>query len=178
MRCSERTIRNALTDLVKDRWVQVVQIGAAGTINAYVVNSAVAWGEKREHLRLAVFHAAVVSDAADQPEGALDRGALRRVPVIYPPEQALLAGEGEQGAQIALPGLEPVVEGRRDLVDLARPPAPTCERPPAVVEQMVRSVTDQIERPSQPITLHDPTGNNELIDKMRQLLKEAGIAVT
>lgn len=112
MRCSERTIRNALTDLVKDRWVQVVQIGAAGTINAYVVNSAVAWGEKREHLRLSVFHAAVVADAADQPEGAIDRTDLRRVPIIIPPEQALLAGEGEPGAQIALPGMEPVIEGQ------------------------------------------------------------------
>ena len=117
LRCSERTIRNALADLVEERWVQVVQIGASATVNAYVINSAVAWGEKREHIgRLSVFHATVIAAAEDQPEGALDRTALRRVPVIVPPEFAFPVGDGEPGAQIALPGMEPVVPVEPDSV--------------------------------------------------------------
>jgi hypothetical protein len=114
MGCNERTIRRAIDDLVKGRWVQVVQLGHMGTVNAYVVNSAVAWAEKREHIgSLSVFHARVVADAEDQPTDNLDRSDLRRVPIIYPPEQALPSGDGEAGAQTLLDGLEPVVEGVR-----------------------------------------------------------------
>jgi hypothetical protein len=115
MGCNERTIRRAVDDLVKGRWVQVVQLGHMGTVNAYVVNSAVAWAEKREHIgRLSVFHARVVADADDQPDTDLDRSNLRRVPIIYPPEQALPTGDGECGAQALLAGLEPVIEGKRE----------------------------------------------------------------
>ena len=109
--CNPRTVQRALDDLVAGRWVQVVRLNGPGTVAAYVVNSAVAWGEKREHLRLSVFHATVVADAEDQPAGALERADLRRLPVIYPPEEAMPAGDGEPGAQIPLPGLEAVVEG-------------------------------------------------------------------
>jgi len=124
MGCSLRTVQYAVADLVRDRWVQVVQLGASGTVNAYVVNSNVAWGEKREHLRLAVFNAVVVGDMEDQPAAALDVPELRRVPVIFPPEEALVVGEGEPGAQIALPGMEPVVEGPPD-----SPAPPATNRP-------------------------------------------------
>jgi len=110
MGCEPRTIRRALADLLKGNWVQVVQIGSTGTINAYVVNAAVAWGEKREHIgRLAVFQAQVVADAEDQQASVDVRPDLRRVPIIYPPEEALPVGEGEAGAQIAFDGMEPVV---------------------------------------------------------------------
>jgi hypothetical protein len=112
MGCTDRTIRSALADLVRERWVQVVQLGASGTVNAYVVNSNVAWGEKRDQRgRLAVFSAVVVGDLEDQPANALEAAALRRVPVIFPPERALVIGDGEPGAQIALPGMDAVVEG-------------------------------------------------------------------
>jgi hypothetical protein len=110
--CSLRTIQYALADLVRERWVQVVQLGASATVNAYVVNSNVAWGEKRDQRgRLAVFSAVVVGDLEDQPGDALEAPALRRVPVIFPPEKSLVIGEGEPGAQIALPGMDAVVEG-------------------------------------------------------------------
>ena len=129
--CTERTIRNALDDLKRGNWVQVVQIGASGTVNAYVVNSAVAWGEKREQIgQLSVFHATVIADAADQPAGVLDRTDLRRVPVIYPPEEALPVGNGEPGAQIPLPGMEPVVEGKA---------------PATLQDEVVKGVLDRIE---------------------------------
>jgi hypothetical protein len=108
--CSLDTIKRAVRELESERWIDVVRINGPGTVAAYVVNSAVAWGERRDLIGvLSVFHATVVADAEDQPEGALERKALRRVPIIVPPEEALLAGEGEPGAQIALPGMEPVV---------------------------------------------------------------------
>ncbi len=103
--CSLRTIKYAVADLVDGNWVQVVQIGQHGTINAYVVNSSVAWGESREQIgRLSVFHAAVVADAEDQRPDTLERTDLRKLPIIYPPEEAMPHGEGEPGAQIAFPG--------------------------------------------------------------------------
>ena len=106
--CNTRTIQRALDDLVEGNWIQVVQIGHAGTVNAYVVNAAVAWGEKREHIgRLALFHARVVADSDDQPEGGLDRRDLRRIPALYPGEAQLPTGEGEAPpSQPALPGME------------------------------------------------------------------------
>ena len=116
-RCSERTIRNALGDLVRDRWVKVIQLGAAGTVNAYVVNASVAWGEDRNQIKMAVFNAAVIADAEDQPKDALEPIDLRRVPMIVPPEEALPVGEGEPGAQIALPGMEPVVTSTREAAE-------------------------------------------------------------
>lgn len=87
--CSLATLKRALTDLEDERWIQVVQIGSNGTVNAYVVNSSVAWGEKRDQMRLAVFHASVVSDAADQSPDRLSRAALRKLPVIHAPGAAL-----------------------------------------------------------------------------------------
>jgi DNA-binding transcriptional MocR family regulator len=112
--CHVNTVNRALSDLEADNWIQVVQIGQTGSVNAYVVNSAVAWGETRDQIgRLSVFHASVVADAEDQPAGRLDRPELRKLPIIYPPEEAFPVGEGEPGAQIALPGLEPVIVGNK-----------------------------------------------------------------
>lgn len=106
------TVARALSDLEADHWIQIVQIGASGTVNAYVVNSNIAWGESRDQMhRLSVFHATVVADAAEQPEGRIGRGDLRILPIIHPPEEAMPHGEGEPGAQIALPGFEPVIVG-------------------------------------------------------------------
>lgn len=111
--CTPRTIQRALNDLVAGGWIQRVQLGERGTVNAYVVNAAIAWGEKREHIgRLAVFQAQVVANADDQPDpDTLDRTDLRRLPMIHPPEEAFPNGEGEPGAQVSLPGFEPVVQG-------------------------------------------------------------------
>jgi len=110
--CNERTIRRAIEDLERDRWIQVVQIGPSGTVNAYVVNDTVAWGQKRDQkISVSIFSAAIVADAGDQNEFTLEGRQLRRVPVIYPPEQALPGGPGEPGAQMLLDGMEPVIEG-------------------------------------------------------------------
>jgi len=115
MGCSVDTIQRSVAELVKEQWIQVIQIGPRGTVNAYVVNAAVAWGEKREHIgRLAVFHARVMADAEDQPEGALERRNLRRIPALYPGEEQLPTGEGEDPpSQPALPGMEPDLPARQ-----------------------------------------------------------------
>jgi hypothetical protein len=105
--CNPRTIQRALDDLVKERWVQVVQIGASGTVNAYVVNARVAWGERRDQLHLAVFDARIITDVEDQPASTLDRKSLRRIPVLFPGEQQLPTGDGEPPpSEPPLPGFE------------------------------------------------------------------------
>lgn len=107
--CNERTVRRAIDDLVEGSWIQVVQLGHAGTVNAYVVNAAVAWGEKRELIgKLAVFHARVIADAEDQRPDSLERQELRRIPMLYPNERQLPAGDGlPPPSQPSFPGMEP-----------------------------------------------------------------------
>ena len=108
--CSERTIRNALQPLIEGRWIQVVQLGLAGTVNAYVVNSTVAWTKGRDDLHLSAFHARVVADAADQKaETIAMTGKLRTVPLLYQGDEPLPYGEGEPPPfDQSLPGFEPV----------------------------------------------------------------------
>jgi hypothetical protein len=114
MGCNERTIRRAIDDLEKGQWIQVVQIGPTGTCNAYIINDRVAWGESRDHMaRLSAFSAQIIADAGDQTETTLGRTPLRKLPIVYPPEEALPHGDGEPGAQMILPGLEPVIVGQR-----------------------------------------------------------------
>lgn len=89
MGCTTRTVQSALADLVKGRWVQVVQVGPSGTVNAYVVNSHVAWGEARDQIgRLAVFTATVIADADEQPPDMLKHRELRTVSLTYGPNEA------------------------------------------------------------------------------------------
>ena len=89
MGCSADTIQRAVRDLVDGRWIQIVQIGPRGTVNAYVVNANVAWGEARDHIqRLAVFTATVVADADDQPVELLKHRELRTIPIAYVPHAA------------------------------------------------------------------------------------------
>ncbi|HDJ9774551.1 TPA: helix-turn-helix domain-containing protein [Escherichia coli] len=104
---NERTVRRAVADLVEERWIQVVRLGR-GKEAAYVVNDRVAWGQPRDQLRLSVFSAAVVADFDDQDEALLGHGDLRRIPTLYPGEQQLPSGPGEEPpSQPAFPGLEP-----------------------------------------------------------------------
>ncbi|HDB9624459.1 TPA: helix-turn-helix domain-containing protein [Escherichia coli] len=104
---NERTVRRAVADLVEERWIQVVRLGR-GKEAAYVVNDRVAWGQPRDQLRLSVFSAAVVADFDDQDEALLGHGDLRRIPTLYPGEQQLPTGPGEEPpSQPALDGLEP-----------------------------------------------------------------------
>lgn len=109
-----RTVMRALKLLADENWIQIVRFGARNTVNAYVVNSNVAWGESRDQIgRLSMFTATVIASSNDQDEQTLSNRELRRLPIIYPPEEALPHGDGEPGAQTLLPGLEPVIEGKR-----------------------------------------------------------------
>lgn len=108
MRCDPRTVRRALTELVADNWIQSVSLGGAGNVNAYVVNSVVAWGEARASMpRLSTFSARVIADIDDQDQHTLTRSDLRRIPVLYPNEMQLPTGPGaEPPSQPSIPGME------------------------------------------------------------------------
>ena len=102
------TIKRAIRDLVAERWIQIVKLNGPGTVNAYVVNDRVAWGQPRDQLRLSVFSAAVVADYGDQDASLLGHGDLRRVPTLYPGEHQLPSGPGDDPpSQPSLPELEP-----------------------------------------------------------------------
>ena len=88
--------------------MQVVRLNGPGTVSAYVVNSAVAWGQPRDKLHLAAFTAAVVADAADQEAITLEHRDLRKIPMLYPGERQLPTGPGEDPpSQPAIEGMEP-----------------------------------------------------------------------
>lgn len=101
-----RTVARAVSDLVDERWIQVVRIGK-GKEAAYVVNDQVAWAAPRGLLRLSVFSAAVVADASEQDKRSLEPVDLRRIPTLYPGEMQLPSGPGETPGQGALTGVDP-----------------------------------------------------------------------
>jgi len=101
------TVANALKVLCAGNWVQAVRLGK-GREAAYVVNSRVAWGEKRENLRLSAFSAVVVADYADQNALTLDSAPLRKIPALFQHERQLPSGDGEPPpSQPHIEGLEP-----------------------------------------------------------------------
>ena len=113
--CSESTIKRAVTDLRAGQWIEVVQLGGKGGVNAYIVNARVAWAQKREDLHGALFQASVFADMAEQFE-VLD-APLRKIPVLFPGERQLPSGPG------AAPPSQPDFEGlEADLPALQRDP--------------------------------------------------------
>ena len=64
------TMQYALGVSMWSRWVHTVQIGPSADVNA--INSNVAWGERRDHLRLSMVDAVVVGDLENQPAGLVD----------------------------------------------------------------------------------------------------------
>jgi len=105
--CSVATVKRAITDLVKNQWIQVVQLGGNGGACAYVVNSRVAWAGPRNMRNHAVFSARVLSRASDQDQAALDGPPLRRIPVLRRGEAQLPTGPGEDPpSQPTLDGVE------------------------------------------------------------------------
>lgn len=104
---SEATVKRAVADLKSDRWIEVVQLGGKGGVNAYVVNSRVAWADSRDKLGRATFRATVVTTKAEQTDG-IETAALRRIPTLYPGERQLPTGPGEAPpSQPSIEGLEP-----------------------------------------------------------------------
>jgi len=113
-RCSINTVKTAISDLEKGNWIQVVRLGSTGTVNAYVINSRVAWCDLRDNKKMAIFSARIVADVEEQSERTLSNDKLRRIPIIHPPEEASPSGEWPDGAQTQLPGLEQVAVGQRE----------------------------------------------------------------
>lgn len=114
---SEATVKRAVADLRADRWIEVVQLGGKGGVNAYVVNSRVAWANSRNMLAATSFSATVVARRDEQD--SVDTAPLRRIPTLYPGERQLPAGPGsEPPSQPQLNGMEP------DLPALKRPDLP------------------------------------------------------
>lgn len=118
---SDRTVRTAIADLVADKWISVVKLNGPGTVAAYVVNDRVAWGQRRDQLCLSVFSATIVADRDDQDEALLGHADLRRIPTLYPGEQQLPTGPGEEPpSQPPIPGLEPDLPALTEAQQLER----------------------------------------------------------
>lgn len=118
---SDRTVRTAIADLVADKWISVVKLNGPGTVAAYVVNDRVAWGQRRDQLCLSVFSATIVADRDVQDEALLGHADLRRIPTLYPGEQQLPTGPGEEPpSQPTIPGLEPDLPALTEAQQLER----------------------------------------------------------
>ena len=106
MGASLSTVKRALKVLESGNWIETAQIGASGTVNAYVLNSRIAWTEPRDRLQYARLRADVLLVSDEQPNGiSSDRAPLERLPRIG--EIQLPAGDGlPPPSQPSFPGLE------------------------------------------------------------------------
>lgn len=108
--CSLSTTQRAIRTLRDENWIEVRQIGATGSACAYVVNDRVSWSGPRDGIRYSLFSAAVLVADVEQPDkndlGGLP--ALESVPIMYPGERQLPAGDGlPPPSQPSIPGMEP-----------------------------------------------------------------------
>lgn len=113
---SERGVRDALSLLKKDRWIEMRQIGGRGTVNAYIINDRVAWSGKRDGIRYSLFSAAVVLSDDEQPDRDQlgQQEPLRRLPSLYRDERQLPSGDGlPPPSEPPFPGMEPDLPARR-----------------------------------------------------------------
>ena len=127
-KCSEATIKRAVATLRQGSWIETVQVGGKGGVNAYVVNSRVAWADKRERLTGAIFTATVIASSSEQDN--IETTPLRRIAALYPNERQLPAGDGlSPPTQPELSGLE------------SDPPALLLKRP---VDEVIDQDTGEI----------------------------------
>ena len=102
---SEATVKRAIADLKNDRWIEVIQLGGKGGVNAYVVISRVAWADSRDRLPSARFSAVVIARRDEQDR--IESAPLRRIPILYPGENQLPTGYGQEPpSQPSIDGLE------------------------------------------------------------------------
>lgn len=107
--CSRATLQRALDILRSGNWIDVRQIGPTGTANAYIVNRRVAWSGARAGQRYALFDAAVVVSATEQPDAETldDLPPLESIPAMFKGERQLPTGPGmPPPSQPSLDGLE------------------------------------------------------------------------
>lgn len=115
---SRRTVIRAAADLAAANWIEIRQIGKAGTVNAYIINDRVAWVGPREGIRHSLFSAAVIVSSDEQPDTPElgQQKPLRRLPSLFRNERQLPSGDGlPPPSEPSLPGMEP------DLPSLDRP---------------------------------------------------------
>ena len=108
MGTSSSTVKRALKILEAGNWIEVAQIGANGTVNAYILNSRVAWTEGRDRLRYSRLQAEVLLSEDEQPAGSLDdeKEALHQLPRLG--ELQIPSGQGlPPTSQPSFPGMEP-----------------------------------------------------------------------
>lgn len=118
MGSSPATVKRALKTLEAGNWIEVVQIGANGTVNAYVLNSRVAWTAGRDKLRYSRLQAEVLVTEDEQAKGALDtaKDELRRLPRLG--EIQLPSGPGlPPVSQPFFTGLEPDLPSVKQPID-------------------------------------------------------------
>ncbi|MDN7352167.1 replication/maintenance protein RepL [Acetobacter senegalensis] len=116
MGVTDRTVRTALKVLQAGNWLEIMQIGERGTVNAYVLNDRVVWSGPRDGLRYSLFSATVVANSAEQRNNTpLEKQEpLRRLPTLYPGERQLPTGPGmPPPSQPSIDGLEPDLPARR-----------------------------------------------------------------
>jgi hypothetical protein len=119
--CSTRSIRNYISVLEDDKWIQVVTLGK-GSTNAYVVNSMVAWSQSRDNLKYSQFNAQVIADSDDQSQQVVE-GDLRKIPVLISGnEQQLPTGRSDNPpTQTLIEGFEPQLPSiEREQLDLLK----------------------------------------------------------
>ena len=104
---SPATTKRALKVLTEQAWVQTIRLGGdRGGALAYVVNSRIAWADKRENLQYARFNARVIVSSEDQED--LGNKPLKKIPATLPGEIQLPSGEGmAPPVQDSLDGLLP-----------------------------------------------------------------------
>ena len=107
---SKRTVIRAAADLAAANWIEIRQVGKAGTVNAYIVNDRVAWVGSRDGIRRSLFSATVIVSEEEQPDRSSlsNQATLRRIPAMFPGEKQLPSGDGlSPPSSPALPGMEP-----------------------------------------------------------------------
>lgn len=105
---SVSTVKRAVKELVEGQWIQTMRVGSErGGALAYVVNRRVAWADKRENQRYAVFDARVIVSESDQTE-QLEGPELQQIPRLGVGDEQLPSGDGmEPPSQPDFEGLEP-----------------------------------------------------------------------
>ncbi len=124
---STATVTRNIKVLRENNWLEVRKVGATNSVNAYVLNSRVAWTGKLENKRFALFSANVIVSEEEQDEalGAIEnQPELRKLPSLGVSEVQLPSGEGlEPPSQPSLNGLEPNLPAiQTDLEDFTGKP--------------------------------------------------------
>lgn len=104
-----RTVRRAISILKEYSWIGTSNIGGAKSgVQAYYINSRVAWQGARDGIRYSRFEAAVYVSEDEQEHMIDNEPELHRIPSLYPGETQLPSGDGlPPVSQPSFTGFEP-----------------------------------------------------------------------